>query len=160
MLLANLQFIFQTHNIKQSALCFPGTKSFVHKLNFHHKSQKFSLWTKLFEIGMKLLDKIDLQFAVYRRLQILSRNHTFVPMTEKEILTQFGLRLAQLRSAAGLSQEALAHKSSLNRTFVGELERGEKCPSLITLVKLSEALAVPASQLLNHKPSLVSTKKS
>lgn len=93
-----------------------------------------------------------MQYAAYRRLQILSRRHTFAIMTEKEILKQFGLRLAQLRANTGLSQEALAHKSSLNRTFVGELERGEKCPSLITLIKLSEALDVPASQLLNHKP--------
>lgn len=101
---------------------------------------------------MKSLDKTGLRFAAYRRLQMLFRRHTFAIMTEKEILKQFGLRLAQLRSAARLSQEELAHKSSLNRTFVGELERGEKCPSLITLIKLSEALAVPASQLLNHKP--------
>ena len=48
MLLTNLQFIFQTHNIKQSALSFAGTKSFVHKLNFRRKSQKVSLWTKLY----------------------------------------------------------------------------------------------------------------
>ncbi len=39
MLLTNLQFIFQTHNIKQSALSFPGTKSFVHKLNFSQLKQ-------------------------------------------------------------------------------------------------------------------------
>lgn len=45
MLLTNLQFIFQTHNIKQAALCFPGTKSFVYKLNFpeNHKSLVYRL---------------------------------------------------------------------------------------------------------------------
>ena len=60
----------------------------------------------------------------------------------------FGDRVRELRSAAGLSQEALADVAGLHRTYVGSVERGERNISLDNIYALAKALKVPASSLL------------
>ena len=61
---------------------------------------------------------------------------------------QFGSRLRELRLKAGMSQEELAHRSGIDRTFVGRMERGERGVSLETLVKLGRVLGISASELI------------
>ena len=58
--------------------------------------------------------------------------------------------LRRLRKEQGLSQELLADKASLHRTFVGAVERGERNISLDNIGKLAAALAVPPSRLLSR----------
>jgi len=59
----------------------------------------------------------------------------------------FGTVLRQLRVEKGLSQEALALESGLDRTFVSMLERGLRQPTLSSLFALAEALRIPASRI-------------
>lgn len=59
-----------------------------------------------------------------------------------------GDAVRQLRSAAGLSQEALAERCCLHRTYVGGIERGERNVSFGNLLKLAQALGVRPSELL------------
>lgn len=61
---------------------------------------------------------------------------------------QFGERLRQLRKELGLSQEALAYKAGLDRSYVGAVERGECNISLINICILADTLSVPPYQLL------------
>jgi len=56
------------------------------------------------------------------------------------------VRAARLR--AGISQEELADRSGLDRTYVGGVERGERNPSLISLGKIASGLNVTLSRLL------------
>ena len=64
------------------------------------------------------------------------------------ILTQFGNRLRNLRRARGVSQEKLAELAGLHRTYVGDVERGERNISLVNLATLAQALQVSLSVLL------------
>lgn len=60
----------------------------------------------------------------------------------------FGLVLKELRNKSSLSQEQLGLASGLDRTFISQLERGIKQPSLSTLIALSKQLGVDAPFLV------------
>ncbi|NVM79053.1 transcriptional regulator with XRE-family HTH domain [Duganella sp. SG902] len=62
----------------------------------------------------------------------------------------FGLGVRQLREAHGWSQERLAEYSNLNRSYIGEIERGVVIASLVTVEKLAAALNLTPSALLTH----------
>ena len=58
------------------------------------------------------------------------------------------LAVRQQREARGWSQEGLAEHAALNRSYVGEIERGAVTASLTTVAKLALAFDVPPSSLL------------
>ena len=62
----------------------------------------------------------------------------------------FGEHLRELRTSAGLSQEALAEKAGLHRNYIGHLERAEKTASLDVLVRLAAALDASLPELLGR----------
>jgi len=52
-----------------------------------------------------------------------------------------------------MSQEALAEAAELHRTYISDIERGSRNPSLTTMVKLADALSTPLAQLVAfHEP--------
>lgn len=55
--------------------------------------------------------------------------------------------MRRLRSGSGLSQEALADRAELHRTYVGSIERGERNVSLDNIHRLADALGVAAREL-------------
>jgi transcriptional regulator with XRE-family HTH domain len=60
----------------------------------------------------------------------------------------FGRVIKDLRTKARLSQEAVGLESGSGRTFVSQLERGERGASLKTLFRLAAVLGVPASKVI------------
>jgi len=66
----------------------------------------------------------------------------------QEAQRSLGDRVAQFRRQRGLSQEALAELAGLHRTYVGSVERGERNPSFLNLLRLSHALDISVSELL------------
>lgn len=66
----------------------------------------------------------------------------------KQEKQHFGSNLKEFRLKAGLSQEMLADISSLHRTYIGSVERGERNISLENIVLLSRALKVLPAELL------------
>jgi transcriptional regulator with XRE-family HTH domain len=64
------------------------------------------------------------------------------------VAARFGKNLRRCRRRAGLSQEDLGFRSSLHRTEIGLLERGERVPRIDTLLKLAGALSVSPLELI------------
>ena len=62
---------------------------------------------------------------------------------KKKILIKFGERVREKRLEQGLSQEELAVKAGVHRTYIGMIERAEKNISLLSIQKLSKALNIP-----------------
>jgi len=52
------------------------------------------------------------------------------------------------REVLGLSQEELAHRAGLHRTYISDIERGARNPSLKTLSRLADALEISTSDLI------------
>ena len=70
-------------------------------------------------------------------------------MMDRQILRQaFARVLREARTAQGLSQEDLAIRTGFHRTYISQLERGIKSPTLDTLVRLGEVLQIRASDLV------------
>src|SRR4051812_38452552 len=67
----------------------------------------------------------------------------------QDIRASFGLRVRQLRSERGWSQEELADRAELHRTYIGSIERGEQNISLVNIQKLAVTLGVSLADLFS-----------
>lgn len=74
-----------------------------------------------------------------------------IVIMKSEILKQFGTHVRHLRQIQDLSQEALAEKANMHRTYIGMIERGERNPALLNLVRLANALNISLPELLTFK---------
>jgi transcriptional regulator with XRE-family HTH domain len=61
---------------------------------------------------------------------------------------QFGYVVRQSRESRGWSQEVLADRANLNRSYLGEVERGSAVPSLATIEKLARAFETSLADLV------------
>ena len=74
--------------------------------------------------------------------------------SKKKILKNFGKRVREIRREKKLSQEQLAHKANLHRTYIGMIERAEKNITLINIEKIANALQVSVNDLFIYEDSL------
>ena len=68
----------------------------------------------------------------------------------QDVLVRLGKRFHDLRVAREWSQEEFAHIAGVHRTYIGQIERGEKNISFANLLKLSSVLGVALSELLSR----------
>lgn len=69
-------------------------------------------------------------------------------MPAKEpVLRKFGDNVRALREAQGLSQERLAERADLDRTYISGVERGVRNLSLLSVVRIAKALKTSAAEL-------------
>lgn len=68
--------------------------------------------------------------------------------SREKVLRNFGRHLAQLRHEAGLTQEEVAERSGLHANYIGDLERGQRNPTLMTLLALAGALGISVGELM------------
>ncbi|WP_262049081.1 helix-turn-helix domain-containing protein [Bradyrhizobium sp. Bra78] len=62
----------------------------------------------------------------------------------------FGKIVSNLRRTAKLSQEELAERASIHRTYVSQIERGLKSPTIVMLLKLAKGLNTSPSKLIKQ----------
>ena len=83
-------------------------------------------------------------YIVYNRLQYICVQQK---MEDKEYLKQFAQRVRTLREEQGISQEKLAERSDLHRTYIGMVERLERNPSLVCIHKIANGLGINIKEL-------------
>lgn len=67
---------------------------------------------------------------------------------ELAIAAAFGVRVREVRLESGMTQEQLAEVAELHPTFISNIERGYRVPSLPTVLRLSKGLGVEAVELI------------
>ena len=75
------------------------------------------------------------------------------------LVEPFGIAVRQLREQRRWSQEHLAALSGLNRSYVGEVERGRVIASIVTVHKLATALQIDAAVLVARSEQIASQRR-
>lgn len=75
---------------------------------------------------------------------------------EDEISLRTGRAVKRHRQAAGLSLRMLAARSGISSSMISDIERGAKSPTVVTVVRLAEALGVTAASLIDGGPGTAS----
>lgn len=70
-------------------------------------------------------------------------------MIKKRLLIIFGNKIRDLRISKGYTQEVLADKAELHRTYIGMIERGEKNITLLNIAKIAKALNTSIKSLFD-----------
>ncbi len=65
------------------------------------------------------------------------------------ILIAFGRSVRKQREARGFSQEVLAERADLDRTYISDIERGTRNPGIKNVFRIARALGISLSQLTN-----------
>jgi len=73
---------------------------------------------------------------------------TVYTKTEQAYLQVVGQKIREVRQNLGLSQEKFALVCKLDRTYISDVERGERNISLLNLRKIAKALQVPVNTIL------------
>jgi transcriptional regulator with XRE-family HTH domain len=71
-------------------------------------------------------------------------------MKRKAMQEVFAANLRRARLEAGITQEALAHLAGLDRTYVGQVERGERNISIGNIERLARALGIDEAELMRR----------
>lgn len=69
-------------------------------------------------------------------------------MADVDVEVLFGKRVRQLRKGKGVSQEAFAHEITIDRSYYGSIERGERNVSLENICIIAQGLGVAPAELL------------
>ncbi|MGK5035931.1 helix-turn-helix domain-containing protein [Janthinobacterium sp. LB3P118] len=70
------------------------------------------------------------------------------PNAKEFPLVAFGGAVRATRSERGVSQEELAHKSGIDRSYLGAIERGDQNAGLLHLTRIAEALSLSLAELM------------
>ncbi|MBK1659858.1 helix-turn-helix domain-containing protein [Paracraurococcus ruber] len=68
----------------------------------------------------------------------------------KENCSTFGDAVRRARAKTGLTQEELADRSGIDRSYIGGVERGERNPTLVVICKIADGLGLTLSELFSY----------
>lgn len=74
-----------------------------------------------------------------------------MPVSETHVLRLLADRIKALRRTRGWSQEQLSERAVMQRSYLADLERGSRNPSVRTLVKIANAFGVPVAALVEEQ---------
>jgi len=70
-----------------------------------------------------------------------------MPKRNKKQCAAFGHSVRKFRLLRKFSQEVLANKTGIHRTYIGGIERGERNPTLLMIHRIADALEIAPSEL-------------
>lgn len=73
-----------------------------------------------------------------------------MPVPRSSFHLAFGRAIREIRHELGISQEELALRADIQRSYLGGIERGERNPSLTNIVKIARTLKVAPSEILSR----------
>ncbi|GAB2467295.1 helix-turn-helix transcriptional regulator [Comamonas humi] len=65
-------------------------------------------------------------------------------------LRALGAAIRQVRLEKKISQEELAHRSEIDRSYMSSIERGQQNPGIASVLRIAEALEMSAAELLGR----------
>lgn len=74
---------------------------------------------------------------------------------DPEVAQAFGIAVRQLRLTRGISQEALADLSTLARSHIGRIERGELTPMITVVIKLAKGLEMRSGEIMDETEKIL-----
>lgn len=77
-----------------------------------------------------------------------SKGGNTISMQKQQIMQATADRIRHLRKQKDISQEELALRAGINTVYYGQIERGQKCPTVDTLYKIAVGLEIPLPDLL------------
>lgn len=83
--------------------------------------------------------------------QCTSKYNLSMTASKDKFLKEFGSELQNKRKVLGISQEELADRAKVHRTYMGRIERGESNPPIYTVFKIAKALGSKISLALKSK---------
>ncbi len=86
-----------------------------------------------------------------RTLQLALCRLQLAMISKHDILNIFGENVRKHRRILDISQEELAHRADLHRTYIGMIERAEKNITLVNMEKIANALQVKIEDLLKNQ---------
>jgi transcriptional regulator with XRE-family HTH domain len=121
------------------------------KANLRHITQDvFDLYVrrdKLFIKALKLTDRQDRE-AFKPHIFTIENGTVSISLPKREIASDLGGKLKDLRTRIGLSQKDLADKIDVTPSFISQLENNQISPSLYSFLQICRALGVNPAQVL------------
>ena len=71
-------------------------------------------------------------------------------VAKRDVLKAFGDRVREIRAQKGFSQEELARRAKIDRTYIGGIERGERNAGIKNVHRIADALGVAAMDLFRE----------
>jgi DNA-binding XRE family transcriptional regulator len=107
-----------------------------------HVLRQYAAWLRGVLIANKAPYVITVAGGVGYGLCRLAGDPRRISMSRSVTLPELGRNLRRVRTAAGLSQTALAKRSGIHRSYVSALEAGQRNPTAVTLQRLAKVLGV------------------
>lgn len=76
-------------------------------------------------------------------MPISSPRHAYDP-----VLVALGAAIRRCRLAKGVSQEELAHRSAMDRSYMSSIERGGQNPGIVSIVRIARAMDLTMTELM------------
>lgn len=89
----------------------------------------------------------------YRALIVVAESVTLCMVMDMVDNYSIGKRLKELRREYGLSQERLALQAEITTAYLGQIERGIKNPTVVTVGRLCDALGISLAEFFSNQPT-------